>query len=337
MKRKLFIVLLYSTIILAISFSFSGYGLCQKTTTLTYASGMSGGPWYERAGIFAELIKEKTDIDIKVVPGAGLANPVVLGRGEADICISYSVNGADAMNGAGLYQEEGPLPDIRAIAKGWGVTVSNFIVFQNGDIDSINEVFANKQALNWGVPKKGSLDEHIASKILGYFDVTYDDLREWGGEVYFGGYSDLVRFATDGHLDVLFSMSSHPTSWLMEVNASRPVRLLEYPQELKNYLFDEVYFQPEVIPPGTYSGNYTGPGEAKALSAAGIDTVIFVHADVPDEVVYSITKVLFENIDRLKKDVPQYRNLDVETSWKGTGAPLHPGAEKYYKEVGVMK
>lgn len=329
--KGLFLVML----IIVISFSCIGYGICQ--TTLTYASGMAGGPWYERAGIFAELIKEKSDIDIKVVPGAGLANAAVCGRNEAQISISYAVTAASAIAGTDLFRDIGPLPDIRAIATGWGVTVSNFIVFQDTKIDSIDEVFTNKQALNWGVPQKGSLDEFIASKVLEYYGVTYDDLSKWGGKVIFGGYTDLVRFATDKQLDVLFSMSSHPTSWLVEANVSRPIRLLEYPEALKKYLYETVFFQPEVIPAGTYSGNYTGPGEVKDLVAAGIDTVLFVHKSVPDDVVYTITKILFENLDRLKKDIPQYRNLNVETSWKNTGAPLHTGAEKYYKEVGVMK
>lgn len=337
MKNRLINLVFLFVIILLINIFFSGYGLC-KEITITFASGMSGGPWFERAGIIAELIKEKDpNINVKVVPGAGLSNPSIVGANDAQIGFSYAPPIAWALTGTEMYKDKGQFPNIRTIASGWGMTMSNLIVSQSKGINSIDEIFANKMAINWGLPIKGSLDEYIVPKILSYYGVTYDDLIAWGGKLFYGGYADLVSYYADGQVDAIFSMPSHPVSWIIEMNSSKPIRILDYPQALVDYLIKEAFFEPAVVTAGTYSGNYTGPGKVRDLQSAGLEIVLLVNKDVPEEVVYSITKILFENSDKLKELVPQFENLNVETSWKNTGAPLHPGAEKYYKEVGAIK
>lgn len=330
------LVFLFMTILLIIIL-FSGFGLCQEIT-ITFASGMAGGPWYERAGIIGELIKEKDlNINVKVVPGAGLSNPSIVGANDAQIGFSYAPPIAWAMIGAEMYEDKGAFPNIRTIASGFGNTISSLVVAQDKNINSIDEIFANKKAVNLGLARKGSLDSYMVPKLLAYYGATYDDLIDWGGKVYYESYSNLINYFKDRQIDAIFGMPSHPVSWLIEINTSRPVRILDYPQELIDYLVKEAFFQPFILPAGTYSGNYTGPGKVRDLKSAGLEIVLLVNKDVPEEVVYSITKILFENAEDLKKLIPQFKNLNVETSWKNTGAPLHPGAEKYYKEVGAIK
>jgi len=93
------------------------------------------------------------------------------------------------------------------------------------------------------------------------------------------------------------------------------------------------YYAPAAIPVKFYPG----ATNKKDISTFGVKATFVTSAKVPDDVVYAITKEVFENFDRFKKLHPAYEVLTKEGMLQGLSAPIHPGAMRYYKEAGLMK
>src|SRR5690606_21868974 len=89
-------------------------------------------------------------------------------------------------------------------------------------------------------------------------------------------------------------------------------------------------YVPSVIPAGTYDG------QDEDVPTAAIGNILVTHAGVSDEVAYQMTKLLFENLERLKASHAAAGDIDVNKALDGLAIPLHPGAERYYKEIGLL-
>jgi TRAP transporter TAXI family solute receptor len=85
------------------------------------------------------------------------------------------------------------------------------------------------------------------------------------------------------------------------------------------------------IPAGTYQG------QTEDVQTAGVGNMLITSSDVPDEIVYQMTKALFENLDRMVAAHAAAKGITLEHALDGLPVPLHPGAERYYREVGLIK
>jgi len=86
-----------------------------------------------------------------------------------------------------------------------------------------------------------------------------------------------------------------------------------------------------IVPAGTY------PGIDKDVETVGMSAVLFCRDDLSEEVVYNFTKSILENIEYLKGVYAALGELDMTEAWQNLGAPLHPGAERYFREKGYIK
>src|SRR5690606_7372501 len=102
-------------------------------------------------------------------------------------------------------------------------------------------------------------------------------------------------------------------------------------EELQAALIEKYAFAPGEIPAGSYSGMVKEP-----VRTVAVNTTLAVHKDVPEEIVYRITKIIAENADRVRATHDSAQVFDPATAWQHVGAPLHPGAERYYREAGYL-
>lgn len=328
MKSKIILVL---SILLIFSLLVNlGYS---KETTLKSASGMAGGGWFTAMSALAEFVKSNApEIDIKVTPGGGLANPPRVGQNESQLGFSFPYIIGDALEGKDIYAGEA-YPDIRAIGTGFGFDQEQFVIAQDKNIDSIEEIFLNKIPLNFGFLQAGSSEEFKARQLLGYYGFTYDDLKSWGGNVYNASYSDLIKLMKDRQIDVVYCSGVPPYSAVIEMNLGRPIKILALPEGFRAMMKEKYYFKYSVIPKGVYSDKAV-PVDAPTLTSY---TTLIINKNVPDDIVYTITKLLGDNTEEVRTLSQYFAEFDPAISWEGCGAPLHPGAEKYYKEEGYMK
>lgn len=302
-----------------------------QRVVLRVAAGGAGGALFLTLAGFATIVsQEYPEITMKVVPGGAIANHVRVGAHEVEIASGYPSFIFAARKGEAPYDK--PYPKIRPFLKGFGMTQAQFAIAQDTGINSIEEAVEKKYPLRVGVLPPGSSDEYVFKRILEYYGVTYNTIRKWGGGVYLVGYSDQVSLFKDRHINAVFQNIAVPSPSIMEAKIYRPLRVLSLSKELLDYLHEDYAFDESVIPVGTYGGEVV----KQQITTTAMYQTLMAHADVPEEAIYKITKALCENVDKVYAVHHGCRIFDPKTACKDLGGPLHPGAERYYREKGYI-
>src|SRR4030042_7095241 len=164
MKIKKFLnkTILVLSILLLLFFSLVNFG--SALTTLKAASGMMSGGWFVAMSSLAELIKSKSDIEIKVTPGAGVANVPRISENESQVGFSFAYLVKMASEGKDLYAGH-VYPNVRLICSFGAADYDQFVVAQDKNISSMDEIFKNKIPVNFGFGVAGSTEEFRARKL----------------------------------------------------------------------------------------------------------------------------------------------------------------------------
>lgn len=298
----------------------------------TWTAGSMGGGWYTQAGGFGELMtKKNTGINLKVIPGGGVANVPLVNKGDAEFGWGLPPLVDAGVKGEDPYKEK--YPDVRGIATDLGISYFHFIVANDSPFKSIKEVFESKKPVNLTVSVVGSSDEWVFRKVMAFYGTDYEKLKAKGWKFFHAGYADQATQFKDKNVDVYFTFLGLPGAAVTEASIGRPMRLLAWDQDL---LTDLAKFNlgSGIIPAGTYAKAVNGATDVKT---ATMSNCAIVNKNVPDDVVYNFTKTLCENLADTKAIHPAFAVFDPSKAWQNIGAPLHPGAEKYYKEKGYIK
>jgi hypothetical protein len=298
--------------------------------TYTATVGGLGGVWYTVFTGISELVKEKDPgIIIRVVPGGGLIAVQKVGEGASEFGFGFPWTVADAR--AGREPFKAALPEVRGVMSNFGVSYLQFVVDKRFGATSMDEIFKKKMPIRIAVDRVGTTDELALRRVLAFYKMTYEDLAKAGGKVFHAGYNDQATLFKDRQVDALFQNIAIPSSSVLEAKVGRDILLLGFPPEVMDYMYKEFAFVKGAIPAGSY-----GIVE-KALPSPGSPTMMTANSKVSADAVYRVVKVLAENPDRVRKIHDSVKDFDPTTAWKDLGAPLHPGAEKYYRERGWLK
>ncbi|HRZ66260.1 MAG TPA: TAXI family TRAP transporter solute-binding subunit [Spirochaetia bacterium] len=310
-----------------------------KSATYTWVAGGMGGGWYTVAGGFARLINEKEPkLTIKVIPGGGVANPLALAQGSADIAWGVGYVDKAAFNGtAPIYDK--PYKNVASIAGTLAVDYYHFLAAKDTGVTSL-EQFVNKikkgEKLKVAAPMTGTSEFVLTSFVLEHYGVSYDRIKKNGGTVVQAIYGDMTSLFKDRHVDYAFACVGLPGAIMTEMAMGRPSTLLEISDEcidFCNKTYGTVAKASGLckVPGGTYAGM---PKDIQTLCHS---TEILVSPKLPDAVAYTLAKLLCENKDFLVQLGAGYKVFDPKSAAGTVQVPLHPGAEKYYREVGTIK
>ena len=306
--------------------------------TYTWIAGGLGGGWYSFAGGFARLVNQlEPMITITVVPGGGVGNPVALDQGDADF--AWGVGYVTKM----AYEGTAPIfsrrhTNIRSIAGTLAVDYYHLLAARDQNISSMQE-FAQRVKdggrFRVAAPVTGTSDALMVQLVLEYYGISFDAIRANGGSVTQAVYADIPNLFKDRHVDFAFACIGIPGAIMTEMTMSRPSVLLEVCEDLIDYMYNTYGTVSRGsgltwIPGGSYQGI---PDAVRALCHS---TEILVHPSMPDIVVYTFAKILNENKDFLVQMQPAYRTFDPLTTGQTVTVPLHPGAERFYREKGLL-
>lgn len=306
----------------------------QQPVQLKLASFKIGSGWYVMAGVMADIIKRSlppgSTVDALPKSG-GIGNPKLLGLRKADIGFAFPMTANWAWNGKFRYKEK--VRNIRAIAGGLDSYWVAGAVKADIDIWSWADVKAKKMGLRICTQSKGSLSEFAASQVLGEYGVTYDGLKSWGGDILMKGFKEMVPALKEGAIDGFLMMCTpfHPT-WT-EAAISRPLKFLSLEESIISQLGRKYGYTRSILPAGMFKG------QKKDVVIIGFPTCLLAREDIPSEVVYTILESIVENKDKIQAAYKAFEAFEPKTAWKPEkvgGVPLHPGAEKFYKEMGWM-
>nr|WP_321982790.1 TAXI family TRAP transporter solute-binding subunit [uncultured Cohaesibacter sp.] len=294
--------------------------------SIEWTTGQLGGGWYGMGGGLATLIMEKTDLDIKVVPGGGKDNPMKIQAGLSQIGMGLDFLSFAAVNGKDPYTSKND--KVMALGQGWSDNPFHFLRAKEGTKDFKEAITG--EGLRIGVNKTGSSDELTFVRVMEHYGTSYDEIRAKGGKIIQGNPSDLVNAFKDGQIDYIFLALGLPGAAFVEVSQSRrDAELVSIPADVIDYLNTTYGYAKGSIAANTYDASI----QSGEVAAPVMGTMIIVSSELSDDTVYTMTKALLENQDRFGSIHASLANFDPKTAWQ-TSIPMHPGALKAYEELG---
>lgn len=311
-----------------------GSGPAAAQQTLTWTAGPLGGGWYTQAGAFAELIREKAGITVKVIPGGGLQNAAVMEKGDADMGWGLPAFLSAAAAGEDPYQGK-KHPSLRALAGSLGPANVHMYVAADSPFANMTmeEIIRGKKAIRLAVTAPGASDEWIFRKVMEFYGTSYKDWEAAGARFFRGNYAEQAGMFKDRNVDGVFTFLQLPGAAVTEASVGRSLKLVAFPDPLLGHL-GRFGLSKGAIPPDTY------PRAANARETVATPTMgstIVVSATLPDDLVYKLARALNDNVDRVRGIHGSLKTYDPSQGHQGTGVPLHPGAERYYREKGYLK
>ncbi|MFP4571830.1 MAG: TAXI family TRAP transporter solute-binding subunit [Desulfobacterales bacterium] len=290
-------------------------------------SGPEGGSWYPLGAAMMNIVEKNIPaVSTSCGPGGGVGNCKDVQSGRADLGWTYTHTSYNAYNGSGKFgKEHTKLRHLMSLYPG----VFQMAVPKKSDIESVSDL-ADKRI----VPGKvGFTGTEIAEIILEAHDLTFDSIKKNGGSVSFVGYADSAALMKDGHSDCYMAVTSCPQSTIIDLNHRPGIRIIGIDDEHMEKVQElEPGLMSTEIPEDAYKG-MDGP-----VQTAGTVTQIVVTEDMSEELAYKIVKTLWEHRDDLMEVKEKaIKESELENALKGNKIPVHPGAEKYYKEVGVLE
>lgn len=245
-------------------------------------------------------------------------NLLQAGRGELAFALGDSV--ADAWNGVQDAGFKAPLKKLRAIAG----TYPNYIQIVASKESGITtlEDLKNKR-ISVGAPKSGT--ELNARAIFKAAGLSYEDM----GKVEFLPYAESVELIKNRQLDATLQSSGLGMAAIRDLAATLPITFVAIPADITAKI-DNAAYQGAVIPAGTYDG------QDSDVATVAITNILVSHDGVTDEVAHQMTKLMFDNLDRLGNAHSAAKDIKLQGAAKGLPIPLHPGAERFYKEAGAL-
>ncbi|MCG5486418.1 MAG: TAXI family TRAP transporter solute-binding subunit [Sinorhizobium meliloti] len=239
------------------------------------------------------------------------------GRGEIAFSLGDSVKLAwEGNTDAGF---KAPLDKLRGIA----AIYPNYIQIMASKESGIKTVADLKgKSLSVGAPKSGT--ELNARAILGAAGMSYDDL----GKTEYLPFAESVELMKNRQLDATLQSAGLGVSSFKDLATSLDVQMVAVPEEIATKL--GAPYIAATVPAGTYQG------QDSDVQTVAVVNFLVTHSEVSDETAYQMTKQLFENIPALTAAHKAAENIRIEDALKGMPIPLHPGAERYYKEKGLL-
>jgi uncharacterized protein len=293
----------------------------QQKVDLKIMTGPMGGAWYPLGGAIADAIqKEIPGVTMAVTPGGGIANVEALEMGKCDVGFTMACSSVDGLNGKEPFKQK--MQNMRQLANLYPQYFQMVVVDASG-IKSVADLKGKALSCD----RKGHVGELLSQQILQVYGLSYKDLSK----VNHVGYSDSVSLMKDGHAQAFFLITTCPASSVIDLAADRKIRLISLPDDkIKDMQKLNAGYLKRVIPKGTY------PGVDYDVNGIGTFTNLVISAKLPDDLVYKITKTLVNGLPRFSDVVKDMKGVTPKDLAADIGVPFHPGALKYYKEVGAL-
>ncbi len=325
MKLKMRCVIVLSVIM---TLCFIGTGLAADKT-LTISSGPMGGDWYSLGGALGELAKEAVPgAVVTVTTGGAVENLPKINTGQSDLGLTMAKLYHEALTGTESFAARGKQENVRALAFLANIPMSFFLVKEGNPLASIDEIKAQKKKVRILTSKKGSSPALAAELMLGKYGITFEDIKTWGGSVSYVSYAEAANLIKDGHADAWIGPM---VSGIVELTTTEKMKMLPIAPAALDKLRDENHYIKMTLPKDKY---YFVKADTPHMAES---VVLIVRKDLPEDQVYALTKAVLANPERVRAIHQTYAGFDPATAWQNVGGPLHPGAEKCYKEKGFMK
>jgi len=289
----------------------------------------AGGDWFRAGAKFSTLIPAALpDIASSTVIGGGVVNVTRIGKGEAQMAFALTPYPEQGYKGESKHYPT-PLKNVRLIASNLGraVTVA-MVVLKDSPIKSIADIKGKRIVpgdRGWGTTD-------LVEALMASGGMPPDKFKADGGTLSYTSITDRSKALQDKNVDAIFIPAQVPFADLMAVQQAAGIRVIGFPNDLIDKTMGTM---PGLIRANVPKGLY-GVVE-QDLPSPGFLQQLIVDAGLSDELVYRITKLWWEKIKDIHEVAPGLNQADVRMAMEHATIPFHPGALRYYKEIGVAR
>jgi len=298
----------------------------EESRVLSIGTGGSTGN-YDKTGLAISRVVNKeleaTGIRLQSKESAGsVSNIDAIMAGDLEFGIAQADRQFQAVNGLAEWQDKGPQTDLRAIFSLYTESVT-LVAGLDAGINTMNDLRGKR--VDVGVAGSG-----IRRNAIDVLDAAGID---WQADIeaHREKLDDRVQMIMNSQLDAFFHTTGHPSQEIEFVTFSvRGARLIPL-LNIEKLLAEHTYYSKSVIPVALYPR----AGNDKDVETIGTKATFLTSATIPDEIVYAVTKAVINNLDSLGKHDPVLTTFGKEDMLEGLTAPIHPGALKFYTEIGL--
>lgn len=301
------------------------------TKYVSIATGSITGVYYPAGGAICRFVNRgRKDHGIRCSvesTGGSVANLNSIRRGSNDFAIVQSDWQYHAYNGTGFFADQAPFKGLRSIFSLYTETFA-IAVLENSGIKKLDDVVGKR--VNFGPQGSGMYATmEVLSKVKGWTKSSFASITGLNP-------AEQVQALCEGKIDAMIYTSGNPNGILQEAtqnpNPDCKVKILSIDKETIDRLVKaDPFYVKAIIPGGMYRGN---PND---IDTFGVKATVVTSDKVAADIVYNITKAVFDDFDNFKTLHPVFASLNKKEAIKaGNSAPLHPGAIRYYKEAGLL-
>jgi TRAP transporter TAXI family solute receptor len=289
---------------------------------LSVGTAPPGGTFFVLGSALAEALNEfGTDLGWSTTAEATSGSQENIRRldsGELDFALSNAAITYFAVRGSEGWDKAYSMRTVMTLAP----NVALFIAPGGSDVETISDLRGNRV----GVGPAGAGFEYFVGPLLAAHGITYDDFTPLNATQ-----SGAVDLIADGSAAAVFVGGAVPNPAITQASASQDIHFIPFDAEAKQQLIDEyVFFGPATIPADTYRG------QTEAYEGLDVGSMhLITSANVDEELVYAVTKTLYENSASVVEKHAAGRAISARNVVRDTGTEFHPGAIRYYQEIGI--
>jgi len=299
----------------------------QPRTFVAIATGGTAGVYFPLGGALAEVWSAKVPgvQATAQTSGASVANVQLVARGDVSVAFIQNDIAYYAFHGTEMFMDRvankpQPISNLRGMAMLYPETIQ-VVALRGRGISSIADLRDRRVAV--GAPGSGT--EVNARQILRAFGLGYFNIRED-----FLNFAEAADQLKDGVIDAAFITAGIPTAAVTDIAASRDLILLPVPRDVVDELRTTYpYYTAVTVPANTYKG------QDRAVETAGVMAMLVTRFEMEEQLIYDLTKALWDNVDRLQAAHARGKDIGFPTSRRGMPITMHAGALRYYRERGV--
>ncbi|WP_341915427.1 TAXI family TRAP transporter solute-binding subunit [Ferrovibrio terrae] len=298
-------------------------GTDAQAQTYKLMTGPQGGVWVPLGGTMKAMFEKAVPgVTIQTLPGAGIANVKGVEENKTDFGFGNSISTVDAVNGNPPFEKK--TTNVCQIAN---LYPQYFQVVVTGD--SKIEKIADLKGKAIAVQTKGNTAEAISADILKAHGMSYSDMSKVN---FMASYNDAAALLQDGHAQVFTLGTTIPASSVMDLASSRGVRLIPADDAAVAAMKKiNAGYVKGVVPAGTY------PKQDKDVPVIAYSAHFIASCKLPEAQVYAITKAMATQMADMAAVNKAMAKVTAKDMAEDIGVPFHPGAAKYYREVGALK
>ncbi len=291
---------------------------------LVIATASTGGTWYPLGGGVANLItKYVANTSASAKPsGASVENIRNVGGGRVDLAIVMPDAAYFAFKGEADFKADKKYENLRALFATYPIEAYFYTVEKTG-IKSFSDLKGKKVA----VGAAGSGTEVFNRMVLEMYGITYDHIKPQ-----FLSAPEATEALKDGTVDAAMYLLGTPAPTLMELATQRKIVFISMePEKAKAFCEKYPFYSQTTIKAGTYKD------QSQDFNTVNYYGIFICNKDMEEKLAYDILKAVFEHKEELDQIHVAFKDIKLQNAAKSIAIPLHPGAEKFLKEKGVIK